>query len=142
MIPKTVKIESPNGSKTKTPKKQPPKSIKSRKMTKQVPKWGPQGGSTNSLFRSFRASGHPWRPTGLPEVPPKPQGSLQEAIWSHFSFKLHTCSTHFGSFFLNSLASIFICFSTAPNKQTNEQTHTHTNTHKKTTKKHRKNTPK
>ena len=90
MIPKTVKIESPNGSKTKTQKKQPPKSIKSRKMSKKVPKWGPQGGGVHELtFSLFSSLGAPLEthraPRGPPEAPRKPPRGNLESFLLQFS---------------------------------------------------------
>ena len=59
MIPKTVKIESPNDAKTKTLKKQLPKSIKFGKMTQNMPKWGPKPRVMEVTFSSFWSIGAP-----------------------------------------------------------------------------------
>ena len=73
MLPKTVKIESPNGSKTKTPKKQPPKSIKSRKISKNGLPMGPQGGPRTHFFAFFEPRGTPGDPQGYQRSPRRPK---------------------------------------------------------------------
>ena len=110
MTPKTVKIESPNGSKTKTPKKQPPKSIKSRKMTKNVPKWGPQRRVIEVTFSSFLSIGAPlgthMAPRASKRGPRKPPRGNLESFLLQFSHIFDPLCPNF----LNSLASIFICY--------------------------------
>ena len=85
MIPKTVKIESPNGSKTKTQKKQPPKSIKSRQITKNAPKWGPENWCKHLPFSYFLSIGAPlgthMAPRASKRGPRKPpRGNLESFL--------------------------------------------------------------
>ena len=101
MIPKTVKIESPNGSKTRTQKKQPPKTIKSRKNTKNVPKWGPQKGRKIDHFSSFLSIGAPlgthMAPRASKRGPRKPPSLNFASFWlpfSHILATISTCSSH------------------------------------------------
>ena len=144
--PKEVKLDA----KTYTPKKYPKSDQNCSHMT---PIGNPGGGPRSHFFALFEPRGTP----GDPQAPQRSPLSSKEAskrqfgvifapFFTHFRpillqifwtfwLRFHTFSTHFASNFLNILASIFICFSTAPNKQTNKQTneqtkHTHTHTAK------------
>ena len=135
MVPKTVQIECPNGVKTKTRKKHVPKSTKIGKVSKNVPTNDSQTMTDPILFLSFFCIGALWAPTWPPEPPTEAQGSLQEAIWSHFCSNFHPCSTHLCPNFLKILSSIFRCFfysSKQTNEQTNTQTHTHSHANRQT----------
>ena len=68
-----MKIESPNGSTTTTPKKQPPKSIKSRKISKKCLPMGPQGGPQTHFFALFEPRGTPGDPQGYQRSPRRPK---------------------------------------------------------------------
>ena len=107
MVPKTVQIECPNGVKTKTRKKHVPKSTKIGKVSKKVPKRDPKKITELIFFWVFFGIGALWAPTWPPEPPKEAQGSLQEAILSHFWSNFHLFSTHLCSIFLN------ICMPTA-----------------------------
>ena len=134
MVPKTMQIECPNGVKTKTRKKHVPKSTKIGKVIENVPNSDSQKRPFGFFLLFFRI-GLPWAPTWPPEPRKEAQGSLQEAILSHFCSNFHSFSTHLWSFFLNILVSIFRCFfysSKQTNEQTNTQTHTHTHAKRQT----------
>ena len=101
----------PNGSQTKTPKKQPPKSIKSRKITKNVQKWGPQRRVMEVTFSSFLSIGVPlgthMAPRASKRGPMKPPSLHFASFWhpfSHIFASFYTfCSHIFATNFLHFL---------------------------------------
>ena len=130
MIPKTVKIEFPNGSKTKTPKKQPPKE---HKITKNDQKYAKMGSPTEGYRSHFFVIFEHWGTPGHPHGPQSFQKRSKEASKRQFGVIFAPIFTHFRPImpkFSEQFGFVFHMFFQT-NKQTNTRTHTQQRTQSK-----------